>query len=78
MFAFLLPILGQLAIGVGLMVLAYLIMPKPKQQKPEIKDLENPTSDAGRPIPKVFGTKTVKGVNLLWYGDKNARTYEVR
>lgn len=78
MFGFLLPLLGQLAIGVTLMVIAYLIMPKPKTPKPEVKDLENPTADAGRPIPKIYGTKTVKGVNVLWYGEKTTRNYEVK
>lgn len=77
MFGFLLPLLGQLALGVTLMVIAYLIMPKPKTPKPEVRDLENPTADAGRPIPKIYGTKTVKGVNVLWYGEKTTRKYEV-
>lgn len=78
MFGFLLPLLGQLAIGVTLMVIAYLIMPKPKTPKPEVRDLENPTADAGRPIPKIYGTKTVKGVNVLWYGEKTTRNYKVK
>jgi hypothetical protein len=74
----LLPILINLAISVALMAVAYLIMPKPKQPKPEIRDLENPTADAGRPIPKIFGTKTIKGVNVLWYGEKTTRQYKVK
>ena len=57
---------------------AYLIMPQPKREKPpEVQDMDNPTADAGRPIPVVFGTVTVKGLNVVWYGDKNIRNTEV-
>lgn len=66
-----LPFLVQLAIGVGLQVLGYLLMPKPKQEKPpSVDDLQEPTAEAGRPIPKVFGSVTLKGLNILWFGDK--------
>jgi flagellar basal body-associated protein FliL len=65
-------------IALVLNVVAYLIMPKPKTSKPEAaKDLENPTAEAGRPLPVIFGTVTVKGLNILWYGDKNTRTYKI-
>ena len=74
----LLPLLTNLAIGLALTVLAYLIMPKPKTAKPEIQDLKNPTADAGRPIPVIFGTKDVEGVNVLWYGEKNTRQFKVK
>lgn len=74
----LIPLLVQLAVTVTLMVIAYIIMPKPKPQKPEVRDLQNPTADAGRPIPVVFGTKTVKGVNVLWYGEKTTHQYKVK
>lgn len=60
-----------LLVGLALTVVAYLIMPKPKPPKPPAaKDMENPTAEAGRPIPVVFGTITVKGGNLLWFGEK--------
>lgn len=59
-------------------VIAYLLRPKPKRAKPpEAKDLDNPTADAGRPIPVVFGTVTVKGLNVLWYGDKSRENKKV-
>lgn len=73
----LLTFLFQLAIGVALTALAYLLMPKPKVVKPEVRDLERPTADAGRPIPVIFGTQTVKGVNILWYGEKTTKQYTV-
>jgi hypothetical protein len=61
------------------LALTYLLAPKVKAPKPDAaKDLEDPTAEAGRPIPVVFGTMTVKGMNLLWYGDKGQSTYKVK
>lgn len=74
---FLTTFLIQLAVSVALMTLSYIIMPKPKQEKPEVQDLEEPKAEAGQPIPVVFGTKTVSGLNILWYGEKTTRKYEV-
>jgi hypothetical protein len=68
----------SLLVSVAFSVIAYLLTPRPKQPKPpEVKDLEAPTADAGRPIPVVFGTMTVQGLNVLWYGDVNKRTFQV-
>ena len=67
-----------LGVTIGLAVISYLLMPKPKAPKPDaVKDLEDPTAEAGRPVPVPFGTITIKGLNLLWYGDKSKRTYKV-
>jgi hypothetical protein len=67
-----------LLIGIALSVVSYLLQPKPKQPKPPAaSDLESPTAEAGRPIPVIFGTMTIKGVNTLWYGDKQVRAYKV-
>jgi hypothetical protein len=75
----LVPFLIQLAIGVGLQILGYLLMGKPKGPKPdEVKDLENPTAEAGRPIPVVFGEVEVTGVNIIYFGDKSTKTFEVK
>lgn len=79
MVAFLAGFFTQLLVGLTLMVLAFLIMPKPKQEKPEAsRDLPNPTAEAGRPIPVVFGTLEVKGGNVIDYMDKGKRDLEVR
>lgn len=68
-----------LLVALALNVVAYLIMPKPKTSKPEAaKDMDAPTADAGRPVPVVFGTITVKGLNVLWYGDKSTRAYTIK
>ena len=69
----------MLAISVALSLIAYLLMPKPKQPKPPAAaDAEVPTADAGRPVPVVFGELTVKGVNIIGYWDKQVRQYEVK
>jgi hypothetical protein len=68
-----------LLIGIALQVVGYLLMPKPKSPKPPAaQDLEDPTAEAGRPIPVVFGTITVKGINVLWFGNKLVREYKIK
>lgn len=69
----------QLLIAVVVSVVSYLIQPKPKTPKPDSnRDFDNPTASAGRPCTVVFGTVRVKGLNILWYGDKGRRDYEVK
>lgn len=69
-------ILGAALVSVALNLL---LAPKPKAPKPDAaKDLEDPTAEAGRPIPVVFGTVTVKGLNLLWFGEKSLKTSKVK
>jgi hypothetical protein len=65
-----------IAAAVALSVaVSILLRPKVKAPKPDsVKDLEDPTADAGRPIPVVFGTVTVKGLNVLWFGEKSKVT----
>jgi hypothetical protein len=59
-------------------VIAYLLAPKPPKIKPpEVTDLEDPTADASRKIPVVFGTIKLKGLNVLAFHDKSHRTFEV-
>ena len=65
--------------AIASVAISLLLAPKIKTPKPEAaKDLEDPTAEAGRPIPVVFGTVTVKGLNVLWYGNKSQRTYKVK
>lgn len=67
-----------LLVGLVLNIVAYLLMPRPKAEKPPaVQDIEGPTSEAGRPIPVVFGTITVKGLNVLHWSDKGYKEYEV-
>lgn len=63
--------LVQLLIGIALNIIDYLIVSKPKaEQSAETKDLDDPTAEAGKPVPVVWGTMTVKGLNILWFGEK--------
>lgn len=67
-----------LLVSLALSVVSYLLTPKPKQPKPgAVKDLDDPTAEAGRPLPVVFGTVTVKGLNVLWFGEKRTKTTTV-
>lgn len=60
--------------AVALVAASYLLRPKPPKIKPaEVTDLEEPVAEAGMPVPVPFGTITIKGLNELWYGDKQAR-----
>lgn len=76
---FLLPLLINLLIGVGLQVLGYLLTPKPKASKgEEVTDMDNPTAEGGRPIPVIFGELWVEGVNIIWFGDKATTTRKIK
>lgn len=69
----------MLAVSLVLTIAGYLLAPRPKQPQPDsTKDFDDPTADAGRPIPVVFGTKTVKGLNVLWFADKRTFRYKVK
>ncbi len=57
---------------------AFLLMPKPKAASTKAAELQYPTVSAGRPIPKLFGTKTIKDPNILWYGNKREAVYQVK
>lgn len=65
-------------IALAIQVVAYVLTPKPKQPKPEAaRDLENPVAEAGKPIPVIFGTITVKGLNVLHSSDKQVSEYDI-
>lgn len=76
---FLLPLLIQLVVGIGLQALGYLLMPKAKSEKSQdVTDMDDPTAEGGRPIPVVFGELDVTGVNIIWFGEKETITREVK
>jgi uncharacterized protein YbaP (TraB family) len=69
----------QLLIGLALAVVSYLLAPKPKKHKPEAaQEMDEPTAEAGKPIPVVFGTISVKSPNVLHFSDKSQNTYKVK
>lgn len=55
-------------------ILSALLAPKPPKPKPaSLEDFDVPTADEDRDIPVVFGTVTVTGPNVVWYGNLSAR-----
>jgi hypothetical protein len=67
-----------LILAVVFNVLSYVLMGKvQKQKRKEVQDLESPTADSSRKVPKVYGTKNVSGLNVLHFSDKNKHTYNV-
>lgn len=68
----------SLLIGVALMVVSYLLTPKPKQPQREIEQGEKPTAEAGRPVEVLFGTLTIKAPNCLWFGDKYYKKKKIK
>lgn len=68
-----------LVISIAVSLISTMLMPRPKAPKPEAaKDLEEPTAEAGRPIPVIFGTIEVSSPNVLWFGDKSVNTYTIK
>jgi hypothetical protein len=60
----------QIIVMVVALILAYVMMPKPKTPKAAtLYDFDIPTAEDGKPIPQVFGTVWISGFNVLWYGD---------
>ena len=73
------PFLVQLLVGIGLNIIGYLLMPKaPSPKPPELSDYDDPTVEAGRPIPVLFGSMTVTGLNIIWMGDKAIATRKAK
>lgn len=69
------PIVAVVVAVIAVALTALLL--KPKAPRPDsTQDLDNPVAEAGKPIPVVFGTITVKGLNVLWYGDKWKEVYK--
>lgn len=69
----------SILVSLALSIISYLLTPKPKTAKPDAaKDMDDPTAEAGRPYPVVFGEVTVKGGNVLWFGDKQIKTRKVK
>lgn len=66
-------IFTYIAILVVSALISYALAPKPPAPKPaSIQDFDVPTAEEGRPIPVVFGTVTITGSNVVWYGDLSA------
>lgn len=68
-----------LLIGLAFTALGYLLMPRPKVAKPEAaKQADNPTAEAGKTVPKLFGTMTIKQPNILGFWDKSTSERNIK
>lgn len=62
----------QMVVGLTMQAVGYLFQPKPEKPKPpHMDDFEEPTSDTSRPVPALFGTVEITGLNALYSGDKS-------
>jgi len=60
----------QIIIMIVALIVAVALAPKAPTPKPaSLEDFDVPVAEEGRPIPVVFGTVTITGANVLWYGD---------
>lgn len=51
-------------------IAAYAMQPRPpKQKRPSLDDFSIPRVEQGAPIPMIFGTITMTGPMVVWYGD---------
>ena len=58
---------AQVVFWIVSLIISYATRSKPEKPKPGQIDVA--TAEEGRPIPVLFGTKTIKGANVIWYGD---------
>jgi hypothetical protein len=53
-----------------MIAISYAMQPKPPKPKPQaLSESDIPIAQRGMPIPVVFGTLSVRGPNVVWYGD---------
>lgn len=69
---------GILFLAAAANIALYFLRPKPKRDLPEIQDLEAPTAESGRPVPVLFGTVRVRGLNVINQSDTGGLRYKVR
>ena len=69
----------QLVIAIVMLIVSYLITPKPKRSDPTVQALGDddfPLADEGSEIPVPFGEVVLAAPNVVWWGD--VRTREIR
>lgn len=51
------------------LVVSYALRPKPETPRPSsLGDLQVPIAEEGVSIPVLFGTRDIRGPNVVWYG----------
>ena len=67
------PWLLQIIIGLIINVIGYVLLASAQKPKPnEVRDMDDITADAGRPVPVVWGSGTIKGLNIIEVWDKES------
>lgn len=62
--------MAYLVYAIVVVVLAIALAPRTPGQKPaSLEEIDVPTAQEGKPIPKVFGRRIVQSPNIVWYGD---------
>ena len=64
----------SVALSYGIMVLTAK-SPKVYNAQPE-SDIDAPMAEEGVPVAVLFGTKRIKGPNVVWYGDIGAQAIQ--
>lgn len=55
------------------------LAPKPSTPKPaSLADFDVPTAEEDREIPVVFGTVTITGPNVIWYGNLSSEAIRAK
>lgn len=66
-------------ISVALQIVGYLLAPRPRPPAPpSAEDIRAPTSEAGRPIPILWGDTRIQGPNVANFTDKSTSRRMVR
>jgi len=66
-------------VSIALQVVGYLLAPTPRAPAPpSAEDIQAPTSEAGRPIPILWGDSRIKGPNVGHFTDKSTNRRMVR
>ena len=62
--------MGYIVFLIIVIIVAVALQPKPPGVKPAtLSEVDAPTAEQGKPVPKVFGTIVVQSPNIVWYGD---------
>lgn len=62
---------AQIILFVVSIIVQVVMAPKPPSATPPagLNEFDIPTAELGRAIPVLFGTRDIKGANVVWYGD---------
>lgn len=71
-------IIIQVVMLITSILLSILLQPKPPAG-PSPQDINQvPTADPSRFVPVLFGTRTIKASNVIWFGDKSTEPHKTK